>query len=121
MTLTQILTAELVFKGTAGVLLLLFPITTARAFGLPHGSVGLWARLAGTLLIGVAVAIWVENDVADVRGLGLGGLVAINLVGIVVLVALTVSQTQRTLRGTAALWLTILALFVLTLLELAEL
>jgi hypothetical protein len=93
MTLTQILLAELILKGTVGTLLVLFPITTARVFGLPHGSVGIWARIAGVLLIGIAAAIWVENDVPDIRGLGLGGLIAINAVGLVGLVAFAVAQT----------------------------
>lgn len=121
MTLTQILLAELTLKGTVGGLLLLFPITTARVFGLPHGSVSLWIRVTGVLLIGVAAAIWVENDVSDVRGLGLGGLIAINVVGLVGIVALATSQAAQTRRGTFALWTTTVLLFALCIFEIVNL
>jgi hypothetical protein len=121
MTLTQILLAELILKGTVGTLLVLFPITTARVFGLPHGSVGIWARIAGVLLIGIAAAIWVENDVPDIRGLGLGGLIAINAVGLVGLVAFAVAQNPRTTRGTLALWGTAGLLFALCIFQIANL
>lgn len=118
---TQILFFELCFKGLAGLLLILAPITVARVVGLPHGDVRLWPRVLGAALLGVAAAIWVENDIQNVRGLGLGGLIALNVVGLVLLVTITVGRVSTTRRGSLALWLTILILFALTVLEIIHL
>ena len=78
--LEKILFAEIILKGTAGLLLLLLPISTARVFGLPHGQVGFWARVLGATLLAIAGAIVLEHDYEGVRGLGLGGIILLNCV-----------------------------------------
>ena len=119
--LTKLLQIELLLKGGAGLALLLFPITIARIFGLPHGQVSLWPRLLGVLLIGIAGAIYLEHDVEGVRGLGLGGLVLINALAIFALLAITIIQGGGSRRGNTALWLTITILFMVMLLEILQL
>ena len=119
--ITKLLQFELILKGAAGLALLLFPITVARVFGLPHGQVGIWARLLGVLLIGVAGAIYLEHDVDGVEGLGLGGLILINTLAVFALLAIAIVQGGNTRRGALALWLTIAILFGLSLLEILQL
>jgi len=119
--LQKILFVELALKGGVGLCLFLFPITTARVFGIPHGQVGVWGRLVGALLIGIAAAVWVEHDVKNVSGLGLGGLIAVNVVGMVALIIIAILTSPGTRRGASVIWLTILALFSLSILEIAQL
>ena len=116
----KILMAELILKGGVGLCLLLLPITTARVFGLPHGQVGLWGRVVGALLVGIAGAVWVENDLKTVSGIGLGGLIAINIAGMVSLIVIAILSSPATKRGAIALWVTILVLFSLSILEIGQ-
>ncbi|MEO1695001.1 MAG: hypothetical protein AAFR55_07165, partial [Pseudomonadota bacterium] len=119
--LTEIYTFEAALKGGVGAILFLLPITTARVIGLPHGNIGLWARILGATFIGIAVALWVENDVQDVRGLGLGGLIAINAVSGVALLVIALSTPLGSKRGAILIWLAIVLLFALSILEIAQL
>ncbi|MEL6622618.1 MAG: ABC transporter permease [Pseudomonadota bacterium] len=117
---SELLTFELALKGGLGLSLLTVPITLARVVGLPHGNVGLWPRLLGAALIGIAAAIWVENDIKTVRGIGLGGLIAINAVGFVSLLVITLLLNPGTRRGRIALWSATLVLFGLCVLEISQ-
>ncbi|MEO1266107.1 MAG: hypothetical protein AAFV26_10415 [Pseudomonadota bacterium] len=118
--LAQILFLDLVSKAVIGGLLLLFPITTARVFGLPHGQVGLWARLLGAQLLGIALAIYIEHD-NQMNGLGLTGLIGINIATMLVLLTFTVAQGAGTKRGTALLWFLTIGAFGLSVLQIAQL
>ena len=117
--LTQILFIELVSKATVGALLLLFPISTAKVFGFPHGNVGLWARLLGAHLIGIALAVYIEHD-NRLQGLGLGGLIIINVCAMLTLLSFAILKGAGTKRGTFALYLLAFASFGLAVLEIAQ-
>ncbi len=119
--LAKILQLELVLKGVAGVLLLTIPVTTARVLGLPHGNVGFWARLLGILLIGIAGAVYLEHDVEGAEGLGLGGLILINVLGVLTLTAMMLLHGAGSRRGAIATWLVIATLFGLALAEILQL
>lgn len=119
--LSQVLQFELALKGIAGIALLIAPITTARLVGLPHGHVGIWGRLLGIALIGIAGAIYIEHDVKSVEGLGLGGLILINVLAIFALTAMMILHGAGTRRGAILTWLVITTLFVLSLLEILQL
>ena len=97
----QLLWIEVLLKFSGGVVLLFIPISSARLLGLPHGNVGLWPRLLGTLLLGLAGAIFIEGlelersglnagSLAHVRhhGLGLAGVAVINITAIFSMIAL---------------------------------
>lgn len=118
--LTQILQLELLLKAGAGACLLFFPITTARLFGIPHGDVTIWARLLGTLLIGIGGAIYIEHDVPNLRGLGLPGLIVINLAAVLALLAHLLITGAGSRRAAIAMWATVAALFGLSLLEILQ-
>jgi hypothetical protein len=113
----QLLWVETLLKFSAGLLLLLLPLSTLRLFGLPRPDTGFWPRLCGALLVGIAASTFIEGASFG-HGLGLGGSILINLVGVAVLGTLLVSSgAPPTLRGRLAVWLTVCALVILSLLE----
>lgn len=117
----QLLWLETLLKLTGGILLLLAPLTTIRALGLPSTASGFWPRLVGALLIGIAAGAYIEGAWAGSRGLGLAGLVAINLSGAAVIAfAALLGRAAPTRRGTFALWVLVALLLALSLLEIAQ-
>lgn len=117
----QLLWLETLLKATGGVLLLLAPLTTLRAFGLPSTATGFWPRVVGALLIGMAAAIYIEGAWPGSQGLGLAGLVAINLTGAgVIALAALMGRAAPTRRGTFTLWVLVALLLSLSLLEIAQ-
>ena len=117
----QLLWIETLLKFSGGLILALAPIATARVLGLPTSDSGFWPRLLGVLLIGIAAAIYVEGKGGGPRGLGLGGLVVINLIAALGLMALLVLRTAaRTMRGKAILWLLAGTLVLLATIEIGH-
>ena len=113
----QLLWIELLLKGSAGPGLLIVPLTVSRLLGLPVPGSGFWPRLAGALLLGLAAAILVEGRGG--RGLGLAGLMVINVVAAGALACLLVLRGAATTgRGKMGLWVLAVTLLLLALLEL---
>ena len=112
----DLLSLELMLKAVIGAVLLLFPRSMARAFGLPAVAETFWPRLLGGMLIGLAVATLLESRLAASSGLGLAGHVALNLVAALTLLGLLImgkagaSRKGRAVAGLAAIALTVLAL-----------
>jgi hypothetical protein len=116
----QLLWIETLLKLAGGLTLVLLPLTTARVLGLPVGASGLWPRMLGAVLVGLAGATFVEGSTSGSRGLGLGGVVIINLACAAVLIALLVlGRAAATGRGRAMLWAVALLLLALSLFEIA--
>lgn len=117
----QLLWLETVLKLTAGLTLAIAPLTAIRAFGLPPSANGFWPRLLGMLLIGLAGAIYIEGAWGGSRGLGVGGLVIINVTTAAALALLaTFGGGSGTRRGNFALWAAAALLFLLALVEIAH-
>lgn len=113
----QLLWIETVLRLIAGVILLVLPIVAARVLGLPLPQATLWPRLIGGLMIGMAGAVFLEGITS--RGLGLGGLVIINLATAATLAALLVlERASQTKRGRIFLWGLVVSLVGFSLLEL---
>lgn len=119
--INQLLFAETILKGSAGLLLILIPGLTIKALGLPQAASRFWPRMLGALLIGLALASLAEGSLQAKSGLGLAGSIIINLSGIAVLGALLIlgRTSATTRRGRLVLWSLVLALIFLTLLEFA--
>ncbi len=114
----QLLWIETLLRFTAGVILLILPLVAARVLGLPLPQATLWPRLIGGLMIGMAGATLLEGSLGS-RGLGLGGLVIINLATAATLAALLVlERASQTKRGRAFLWTLVASLVGFSLLEL---
>lgn len=118
--LQTLLWIEIALKAGTGFLLLLMPRLVARGLALPAPVEPFWARLLGGVLVGLAVAIVLEGQLASRNGLGLAGSMAINLVAATTLMALLILGTIATpRRGRALLWLIVVLLWALSLVELA--
>ncbi len=122
----QLLWIEALFKGSLGLIMLLTPLTAARVVGLPHGASPFWPRLFGAALLAITAAIAVEGysehipNTPDVRGLGLGGAIAINFVTLLALIGALVFRGVPSRRGKLLLWVISLFIVFLMLLEIAH-
>ncbi len=90
-----------------GLLLVCFPTGLAEWLGLPAPGSWFYTTILGAVLFGIGVALFLELHGAPsgVRGLGLGGAIAINLCGgSALLVLLLTLPLDIPLRGTVILW-----------------
>jgi hypothetical protein len=101
-----LLWAEAVLKLGSGLILLLFPVSSPRLFGLPATAGPFWTRLLAAVLCGM--------------GLGLAGSMAINLTAAAVVAGqLVVGRAAATRRGALTLWALVITLTGISLVELA--
>jgi hypothetical protein len=116
----QLLYIETILKLAGGLVLLLLPLTACSVFGLPKPQSGLWPRLLGSVLVGLAGATYIEGA-TQARGLGMAGCVIINMVAVaVILTLLTLGAAGSSRRGRGILALLSLLLFFLSFLELGQ-
>ena len=90
-----------------GLLLLGFSRPLTHLLGVPHTTVTFYPTLLGGVLFGIGVALTIEafRQPKGLVGLGLGGAVAINLCGgIVLLIWLVSGALDLPLRGLVFLW-----------------
>ena len=90
-----------------GVLLLLFPLGTAEIFGVPLPESNFYPTILGGVIFGIGVALLIERYGFEkgIRGLGLGGAIAINICGSLVLLGwLIFAPPAIPLRGSIILW-----------------
>ena len=103
----MLLVIDGIINLTLGVLLLLFPVGIVELLGLPYTNTNFYPVILGAVLFGIGVALLIERygTPINIRGLGLGGAIAINLCGAgVLLVWLLVSPFDIPLRGNIILW-----------------
>ena len=121
----QLLWFETLLKGSIGLVMLLLPLNAAKLAGLPQSATSFWPRLFGAALLGIAAACAVEgytqlNPKITAGGLGLSGVIAINVVTLVSLIGTLIFKSVSTLRGKALIWLTSALLVALILFEIAH-
>ena len=90
-----------------GLLLLLFPLGIAEQLGVPVSDLDFYPTILGAVIFGIGIALLIEAYGASrgVRGLGLGGAIAINMCGATaLLVWLVVSPLGIPMRGYIVLW-----------------
>jgi len=90
-----------------GLLLLCFSRPLTRLLGVPHTEVTFYPTILGGVLFGIGAALTIEafRQPEGLAGLGLGGAVAINLCGgMVLLIWLVSGALDLPLRGRAFLW-----------------
>lgn len=116
----QLLWFETVLKLVAGLLLVAFPLATVRVLGLPPAGSAFWPRLLGAILVGIAAATFIEGAWDGSRGLGMAGLVLVNLISVTVIALAAMFGSVTTRRGTFVVWGTVVLLFVLALVEIAH-
>lgn len=116
----QLLYIETILKLSGGLVLLIMPLMACSLFGLPKPQSGLWPRLLGAVLVGIAGATYVEGA-TPTHGIGMAGLVIINMVAFAVIITVLIlgaAGTSRRSRGVLALLA--LALLGLSFLELGQ-
>jgi hypothetical protein len=116
----QLLWIELVMKLAGGLVLLLVPLTAIKVLGLPAAPSPFWPRLLGAVLVGLALATYMDASVRLGHGLALGGSFVINLTAGFALAALAyLGRGIETTRGRLVLWLCAAGLLGLAAVELA--
>ena len=120
MNRSLLLTIDSLVNLLLGVLLVVFPRDLISYLGIPEPSSAFYPSILGAVLFGIGIALWMERgaDRARVRGLGLGGAVAINLCGALVLSAwLLFGDLSLSIKAAAVLWGIVAVLTVVSLAE----
>jgi hypothetical protein len=117
----QLLWLETLLKLAGGALLVLAPLTTIKVLGLPPSASAFWPRILGVALLGMAAAIFVEGTWGSSRGLGVRGVIVINITSAAIIALMAMfGSGAPTRRGSLALWGLVVLLFVLVLFEIAH-
>ena len=104
-----------------GILLILFPFGIAEFVGAPNPSTNFYPTILGGVIFGIGIALYIERYgyKSGIRGLGLGGAIAINLCGgLVLLIWLMVNPFDLPIRGYIILWVIALLVLVVGIVEL---
>jgi hypothetical protein len=104
---TLLLTIDGIINLVLGIFLLLFPLGMAELLGVPQSNVNFYPTILGAVIFGIGVALLIERYgfARNIRGLGLGGAIAINLCGALALLVWLVSTPLNIpLRGQVILW-----------------
>jgi hypothetical protein len=103
-----------------GILLLAFPLELVQALGVPMVDPSFYPSILGGVLFGIGLALLIEcyRQSNGFIGLGLGGAIAINLCGGLVLAIWLLSDSlYLPLRGQIFLWSLVLLLVGISLIE----
>jgi hypothetical protein len=103
-----------------GILLLLFPLGVAETLGVPQAESNFYPTLLGGVIFGIGIALLLEayGETRGVRGLGLGGAIAINFCGSGILVLWLIFESFNIpLHGIITLWIVAIVVFGLGILE----
>jgi hypothetical protein len=115
-----LLTIDGTINLVLGMLLLLFPLGMAELLGVPQSNVSFYPTILGAVIFGIGIALLIERygHTRNIRGLGLGGAIAINLCGaLALLVWLESTPFDIPLRGYVILWSVALIVLVVGIVE----
>ena len=104
-----------------GIILLLFPLGVSEILGLPQPNTHFYPTILGGVLFGIGIALLIERYgfKYQIRGLGLGGAIAINFCGaLVLLIWLLIDPFDLPMRGYLVLWIIALGVLFIALIEL---
>jgi hypothetical protein len=104
-----------------GILLLMFPLGIAELLGVPIPSTNFYVTILGGAIFGIGIALFIERYgyKNNIRGLGLGGAIAINICGGTVLfIWLLVNPFNLPMRGYVILWTIALIVLLVGIIEL---
>ena len=90
-----------------GILLLLFPFGVAETLGMPQPSSNFYPTILGGVILGIGIALLLEayGQRHQIRGLGLGGAIVINICGAGILALWLIFEPLNIpLRGLIILW-----------------
>ena len=104
-----------------GAMLIFFQDNLVSALGVPDAAPAFYPNILGGVLFGIGIALLIErkNQHRGGIGLGLGGAIAINLCGGLVLAAwILFGDLSLPLRGSVFLWTLVVLLVTISLAEL---
>jgi len=116
-----LLAADAIINLLLGLLLLLLPTELLEVLGLPPTDTFFYTSILGGVIFGIGVALSLERwgTPMGIRGLGLGGAIAINLCGGgTLLFWLIVGNLDLPLRGLVTLWIVAILVIGIGLVEL---
>lgn len=115
-----LLTIDGIINLVLGILLLLFPFGMAEILGVPQSNVKFYPTILGAVIFGIGIALLIERygNTRNIRGLGLGGAIAINICGAIALIIWLVSTPlDIPLRGYVILWSVAIIVLVVGIVE----
>ncbi len=118
---STLLTIDGIINLILGTLLIIFSDGWVRLLGVPPAANAFYANILGGVLFGIGIALMLEtrNKTGNSVGLGLGGAIAINLCGGLVLLGwLAFGHLALPLRGLIFLWFLVLLLVGMSAVEL---
>ena len=118
-----LLALDAVVNLILGLLLLSYPVGVLEFLGLPPTNTYFYATILGGVIFGIGIALCIElwGESRHLRGLGIGGAIAINLCGAGVLLAwLILGDLDIPLRGQIVLWLVVVIVFGLGMAEISS-
>ena len=121
MSRPKVLLVDALINFILGFLLLTFPIRVVQFLGIPETQTKFYPSILGGVLIGIAIALFIEyyRKPSGIVGLGLGGAVAINLcAGIALGAWLIFGQLNIPSRGKVILWALVAVLVIISSVEL---
>ena len=102
-----LLTIDGIVNLGLGILLLLVPFGMAEILGVPRSNLDFYPTILGGVIFGIGIALLIERygHSRNIRGLGLGGAIAINFsAATVLLIWLVSSSLSLPIRGYIFLW-----------------
>jgi hypothetical protein len=117
-----LLTIDAIVNLVIGILLLLIPLGTAEILGVPRSNLDFYPTILGAVIFGIGVALLIERYgyAHKIRGLGLGGAIAINFCAAAVLLLwLVLGSPNLPVRGYVFLYAIVILVFGLGIAELA--
>lgn len=122
---SKVLLVDALINLILGILLLLlipFPDQLPKLLGVPKVEQTFYPSIMGGVFIGIAIALLIENyrsTESGLIGLGLGGAIAINLSGGMVLIGwLTFGKLDIPVNGKVFLWIIAIILIMISSIEL---
>ena len=118
---TTLLTIDGIINLILGLLLLWYPQSLVKTLGLPETNNAFYPNILGGILLGIGITLFLERDGQNriTIGLGLGGAIAINLCGGIVLAGLLLyDERMLPLRGRIFLWSLVILLLGISIFEL---
>lgn len=115
-----LLTIDGIINLILGIILLLFPVGVAELLGVPKSPPNFYPTILGAVIFGIGIALLMERYglSRNIRGLGLGGAIAINLCGaLALLVWLLCSPLDIPVRGYVTLWSIAIVVLVVGIVE----
>lgn len=109
-----LLTVDGIVNLGIGILLLFLPVGTAEILGVPRSNLDFYPTILGGVIFGIGVALLIERIgyTRNIRGLGLGGAIAINFCGgTALLVWLINGSLKLPVRGYVFLWSVVVLVF----------